>query len=82
MDHCDQNSIAGTAMKNIVYSTHLDIAFGRLLRDGGGGEIKIIVLINIFSHYHIITTECFRAKSNMQMTFRLTAFQSMNPAFD
>lgn len=49
-------------MKNIVYSTHLDIAFGRLLRDGGGGEIKIIVLINIFSHYHIITTECFRAK--------------------
>lgn len=41
MDHCDQNSIAGTAMENIVYSTHLDIAFGRLLRDGVGVEFKL-----------------------------------------
>lgn len=59
MDHCDQNSIAGTAMKNIVYSTHLDIAFGRLLRDGVGLNLNYE---KKNSHHHMNTTECFRAK--------------------
>lgn len=49
-------------MKNIVYFIYFDIVFGCFLRDGGGGEIKIIVLRNIFLYYYIIIIECFRVK--------------------
>lgn len=34
-------------MENIVYSTHLDIAFGRLLRDGVGLNLNYEKKIHI-----------------------------------